>query len=121
VARILVVEDEEDIREPIADLLRARGYDVATACDGVEALAQLRREGHGVALILLDLMMPEVDGWTFRRHQLADAATASIPVVIMSAVHEVRDAAASLRVTDILPKPIELETLMSMVRRYLTP
>ena len=116
--RILVVEDEDDIRDSIAELLQAEGFDVATAAHGGEALSFLRAPHHEVGLILLDLMMPDVDGWSFRREQLADQSIASIPVVIMSAVHDARAAAASLSVTDFLVKPIELASLLNVVQRY---
>lgn len=116
--RILVVDDEDDIRDSIAELLEAEGYEVVTARDGAEAIACLAGAAHGVSLILLDLMMPNVDGWAFRRQQLADPSTAAIPVVVMSAVHDVRTAAASLRASDFLIKPIELRSLMNVVGRY---
>ncbi len=116
--RILVVDDEDDLRESIADLLRSEGFDVATASDGSHALSYLRGAGQTVALILLDLTMPEVDGCTFRRRQLADPALASIPVVILSGEHNVRVVAASLGVADFLIKPIELAMLLNVVQRY---
>jgi len=116
--RILVVDDEPDIRDSIADLLRAEDFDVATAADGADALAYIRAPRNAVGLILLDLMMPEVDGWAFRREQLADQSIASIPVVIMSAVHDVRAAAASLAAADFLIKPIELAKLLNVVQRH---
>lgn len=93
-------------------------YDVATASDGADAMGRLRDGAHDVSLILLDLMMPGVDGWSFRRQQLADPATASIPVVIMSAVHDVRGEAAALSVGDFLIKPIALSSLLNVVERY---
>jgi CheY-like chemotaxis protein len=116
--RILIIDDEDDIRDAIAELLEAEGYNVVVARDGSEAIAHLAAGAHGVSLILLDLMMPNIDGWTFRRQQLADPSTAAIPVVIMSAAYDVRAAAASLAVSDFLVKPIKLSSLLNVVQRY---
>jgi len=116
--RILVVDDEIGTRESVADLLRGHGFVVATASDGAEALACLRAQGSEAGLVLLDLEMPESDGWSFRREQLADPAIASIPVVLMSGVHNVRSVAASLGIADFVIKPIELARLLDLVRRY---
>src|SRR3982074_3818832 len=81
---ILVVEDDPDIRAALTQILSDDGYAVATAANGQEAIDHLRRTSPP-ALILLDLMMPVMDGWQFRSHQKQDPALKSIPVVIVTA------------------------------------
>ena len=82
--RILVVEDDADVREAIVSGLEHAGFEVVAAADGKMALDLLR---HGIVprAIILDLMMPVMDGWEFRRHQLADPTLAAIPVIVLSA------------------------------------
>jgi CheY-like chemotaxis protein len=110
---ILVVEDDADIREALVGILRDEGFTVVEAAHGEEGLAQLR--AHGPALILLDLMMPIMNGWQFRQAQLADPAIAGVPVVVISADASVRDKAASLGATAFLRKPIDLDKLLEIV------
>ena len=76
---VLIIEDDQGVRESIAAILREEGYDVAEAASGAAALRQFAR-GRRPSLILLDLMMPEIDGIDFRRRQLADPALRAIPV-----------------------------------------
>jgi DNA-binding response OmpR family regulator len=107
---VLVVEDEEDIRDTVAEALLDEGYDVVRACDGAEALEKLRACRPG--LVLLDLMMPRMDGWAFRAAQREDPAVSRIPVIVLSAEGKVTglDAAGFLR------KPFELDELLTAVR-----
>src|SRR5689334_6104245 len=79
---ILVVDDDEDILEALRDLLRDEGYDVVAARDGRTALERLRG-GLRPRLILLDLMMPTMNGYEFRREQRADPALAGIPTIVV--------------------------------------
>src|SRR5215218_4757012 len=83
--RVLVVEDDEDLREMMGHLLQAEGFRPDLAGDGAEALDKLRATPEQPDLILLDLMMPRMDGWTFRREQEGEPALANIPVVVVSA------------------------------------
>src|SRR6185437_10873013 len=78
-APVLIVEDDADIRELLSSVLVLEGYPVVTAADGAEGLEQLRT-AHP-ALVLLDLMMPSMDGWEFRRLQMLDPALAGVPTV----------------------------------------
>ncbi|HEY3109037.1 MAG TPA: response regulator, partial [Chloroflexota bacterium] len=81
---ILVVEDDDDIRDSLTTLLIVSGFRVLSARNGREALAVLN-ECERPAVILLDLMMPEMDGWSFRAAQLRDPETAEIPVIVLTA------------------------------------
>ncbi|WP_437280277.1 response regulator [Sorangium sp. So ce375] len=114
--RILVVEDDLDIRSILTQLLMFEGYDVEEAADGAEALALLRRDGPP-ALILLDLMMPVMDGWQLRAELQRDPELASIPVVIVSADVRVEQEASRLRVAGLLKKPLQIEPLLELVHR----
>lgn len=99
----------------MAQLLSLEGYRAATAANGREALDYLRRS-HVPDLILLDLMMPVMDGWEFRREQERDPTLAGVPVVILSAAdnHGNSDIAASA----FLKKPLDFDRLLDIVRRY---
>ena len=106
---ILVVEDEQDIREAVSDLLEMEGYAVATACNGQEALRVLDGPADP-CLILLDVMMPVMDGHAFMERLRADDAHQHIPVVITSASPQVPEGArAHLR------KPYELHRLLDVI------
>jgi CheY-like chemotaxis protein len=113
---VMVVDDDVDIRETIAQLLERHGFRVTTAADGGDALRQLQA-GESPALILLDLMMPRVSGEDFRRLQLADSALADIPVVLLSGAGRLDQLASRIGV-EVLPKPIELSKLVETVRRF---
>jgi anti-anti-sigma factor len=113
--RILVVEDDEATREALKLALEAEGFVVSCAGDGRQALDLLRTGGERPALILLDLMMPVLDGWRFREEQKQDPALASIPVVVVSAA---TDVPASLGVADYLEKPVEVGHLVETIRSY---
>src|SRR5512142_2938239 len=81
--RVLIVEDDVDIRETLGELLATAGYETAGAANGLDGLAAARRAPPD--LIVLDLMMPVMDGWEFRSAQRRDPALASIPVIVISA------------------------------------
>jgi CheY-like chemotaxis protein len=112
--RILVVEDDPDLRETVAQSLVDEGYDVEVAGDGLAALAALHRVG--ADLVLLDLMMPIMSGWEFRERQRNTPAFAHIPIVVMSATSTLE--AAAIEAADLLPKPLSLGKLLAMVRRH---
>jgi len=116
---VLLVEDDEDIRASVGEILREEGFDVVGASDGDEALRYLRGAAEPPRLILLDLMMPVMDGWAFRAAQLADERLAKIPVVILSAATDVRRHAAQLRVDDYLVKPLDVPLLLNAVERHI--
>jgi CheY-like chemotaxis protein len=115
--QILLVEDDPATRDAVALALELEGYAVFGAADGAEALARLR-SGPPPRLILLDLMMPVLDGWTFRARQQQDPALASIPVVVVSADGSVPQKAAALGAADHLTKPIDVGQLLQTVKRH---
>jgi CheY-like chemotaxis protein len=115
---ILVVEDDMATREALAMILSAEGYEVVSAGDGREALASLRGPSRP-DLILLDLMMPIMDGWQFRREQAQDPTLSVIPVVVLSADGNVQQKATSLRAAGYLQKPVDLENLLEVIRKQL--
>ncbi|XXX78942.1 response regulator [Sorangium sp. So ce134] len=114
--RILVVEDDLDIRSILSQLLVFEGYDVEEAADGAEALALLRKD-RPPALILLDLMMPIMDGWQLRAELQRDPELSSVPVVIVSADVRAEQEASRLRVAGLLKKPLQIEPLLELVHR----
>lgn len=111
---VLVVEDDLDIREVMRMVLEASGYEVLEAGDGAEALVVAR--AHRPRLILLDLMMPGMDGFQFRESQLRDPAIAAIPVVIVSGGGAVPEKAAELGAAGYLVKPTDLQRLLAVMR-----
>ena len=116
--RVLVVDDDNEIRETMVEILTDEGYEVVGARDGYEALAQLRDPEDRWGLVLLDLMMPNMDGRTFRAEQLLDPVIAPIPVVIVSPMTDVATTAEELQVAEHLTKPVPLRDLIQLVRRY---
>jgi CheY-like chemotaxis protein len=112
---VLIIEDDEGVRQSIADLLRDEGYDVDTAADGKEALAKLSRQPPP-SLIVLDLMMPGMPGEEFRAHQLADPRLAEVPVIVISARPDLPQRAQLLQVDDYLTKPMSFEALIHAVQ-----
>ena len=113
---VLVVDDDEDIREVLSEILHARGYAVQTAPEGREALALLRA-GAPPSLILLDMRMPGMNGWEFCHEQRRDPRLAGIPVVVLSGGSR-RGVANSIGAADVLAKPIDLEELTSKIERH---
>ena len=113
--RVLVVEDDNDLRESICAVLTDAGYTSWAAENGEVALERARTERPCV--ILLDLMMPIMNGWEFRSEQLRDPELSSIPVIIMTADGRASEKAHSLH-ADYLKKPITLDALLHLVDDY---
>jgi len=114
---VLIVEDDEAIRETLADILQYEGYVVSTACDGRDALLRLH-SGATPGLILLDLMMPRMNGWEFRAEQLSRQEMAGIPIVVISGAYDAPRQANMLNANGFLSKPIEVIRLLEMVRLH---
>lgn len=114
---VLVVDDDVDLREALQGVLEDAGYEVATACDGEDAMSYLRtsRRPH---LILLDLSMPVMDGATFRVAQLADGELAAIPTVVFSATAQLSEKVQGLQLAAYLKKPVNLTELLATVQRF---
>ncbi len=113
--KVLVVEDDDDLREVVTQTLRRKSFEVVSARDGQDALEKLERDP-SFSLILLDLMMPRMSGWEFRRRQLADLRLREIPVVVMTATTSLDEAA--IQADDILRKPISFASLIATIERY---
>jgi len=114
---ILVVDDDADVRGMLADVLAMEGYRTAEADGGRTALTYLR-SGHRPAVILLDLMMPDMDGWQFRAAQLGDPRLAGIPVIVLTADSREHQKACELGIARGLRKPIDLDQLLAAVAEY---
>jgi CheY-like chemotaxis protein len=114
---VLVVEDDEDIRETMIEVLESRGYSVRAASHGGEALAQLQNGG-APCIILLDLMMPVMDGWAFCREKDKDPALASIPLVVVSAVSRQDPRNTCIQAVEHIPKPLDVGKLLATLERY---
>jgi CheY-like chemotaxis protein len=116
----LVVDDDPDLREAITTALSDEGYRATGVGSAREALTLLREETTP-SLILLDVMMPGMDGWEFRLELQRQPATAQIPVVILSGHRDVRDVALALGAADYLRKPVSIESLLEVAERYCRP
>lgn len=115
---ILVVEDDEPIREAMKEALEEEGpYEVVTACNGKEALELLDGMEHP-SLILLDLMMPVMDGAEFLENKRQRGDLEDVPVVVVSAW--ARDTGPIPGVAELVSKPIQLDALLGTVERYCT-
>lgn len=114
---ILVVEDDDDLRESLTELLEARGFPVVAVQNGKDALERLAG-GLSPCLIVLDLMLPVVSGWEFRNHQLADTRLAKIPTIIMSGAYNLESETQRLQAIAFVPKPINIDLLFKTVEQY---
>ena len=111
--RVLVVDDDDDLREALCEALLDEGFEPVGAGDGVQALAELR--DRRADIILLDLMMPVMNGWDFRAQQNRDPALATIPVVVMTAAANV-NRKDELAADAYLQKPLALRSLFELLR-----
>jgi two-component system chemotaxis response regulator CheY len=113
---ILVVEDDPEIRSPLVDRLESAGYHVQTAANGMEALERLRDSG-AISLILLDLMMPRMNGFEFRERQLTDSTMASVPVIVVTGHGQMAERIPSLGDVPCLRKPVDCGELLALIER----
>jgi len=117
--RILLADDEEDIKTVISMFLRSQGYDVVTAFDGLDTLEKVRTERPD--LILLDIMMPVLDGYEVCKRLKEDAATADIPILILSAAAHIESVNRGLRAgaKDYIVKPFDPEKLLEKIEHVI--
>ncbi len=116
--RVLVVEDDVEIRESLMELLEECGYEPVGAANGCEGLDKLQASEEPPCLILLDLMMPVMGGAEFRTRQLADAAHARVPTIVLSAMDAATQQQQVAAAADYLPKPVTPDLLSRTVRRH---
>lgn len=119
--KILAVDDEPSIVKLVSVTLTNRGFDVVTASDGEDALAKVAAEKPD--LVVLDIMMPRMDGWEVRRRLKADEATARIPIVFLTAVGQFESQLQGLEagLEDYLTKPFTPSELADLVEAVLSP
>ncbi len=121
---VLVVEDDDDTRDSLEELLGQAGYGVLAAANGAAALSLLRAAPQARTppcdLVILDLMMPVMNGWDFRAKQRADPALAEIPVLLMSAGGHIASVSDELEAADYISKPVEVPDFLDKVARLRT-
>ncbi len=119
---ILIVEDDPATREMLTTLMATAGFHAVAAEDGLEALHLLRtvrrRAPNVPCLVLLDLKMPRLGGGEFRRAQLDDPTVANVPVAVLSGLSDAEQRARALGAVAIVTKPIDVDVLMDVVRKY---
>jgi CheY-like chemotaxis protein len=119
---VLIVEDDPEIREMVRVLLATAGFHTVGAQDGLEALHLLRTVRHRApdtpCLVLLDLKMPRLGGNEFRRAQLGDPTVANVPIAVMSGAADLEQRGAAMGAVATLSKPLDVDVLMDVVRRY---
>ncbi len=115
---VLVIEDDQDTREMLGRFLELEGFNVETAANGRQALERL---GSGIraSVIVLDLMMPVMDGWQFRLEQIRDASLSHIPVIVVSAAG--KDRIDKIKAEAYLSKPVDLDELLERITQYCRP
>lgn len=115
---ILIIEDDTDIRDAFAEILGSlSGHVLLLADNGKVALEILRKAEKLPDLILLDVLMPVMDGFAFRSEQLADDRLKYIPIVVLSASHRITDLAAKMQANAYLKKPISMDDLLEVIER----
>jgi CheY-like chemotaxis protein len=116
---VLVIEDDTEIREALKEILESEGYEVRTATNGQEGLDYLKSSATKPGIIVLDLMMPVMDGWHFRNHQLQDPDFAKIPVVVITADGNAAQKAKAMNATAGLKKPIDLDRFLTTIEELI--
>jgi CheY-like chemotaxis protein len=115
---IAVIEDDTAIRDAIAEALEDEGYDVIAADHGQDAFDQLNRRSEAPCVILLDLMMPVMDGWKFRDQQKQHPTLGAVPVIILTADAKAQDKVNALGAQGHMGKPVDLDRLLETVHQY---
>ena len=115
---VMIVEDDRDVRESIAEVLTDNEYFALAAVNGKDAIEKLRSAVKHPCLILLDIMMPVMDGWQFRAAQREDPDLGEIPVVVLTAHANIEEAAGVMAAAACLKKPVELEALLHTIEKF---
>ena len=114
--RLVVIDDDKDLRDTLCDALSVEGFDVSGFSDATEAIRRIE-SGLPADLILLDLMMPIMNGWQFCQYRATSAALQRVPMVLITARHGVAPPAG---VSEVLLKPFDLDALSAVITRALT-
>lgn len=118
---VLVVDDDDDVRENLVEILEREGFTVHSARNGKLALEELERCG-GRCVVVLDLLMPEMDGYAFLEEQLKHAGAGSArPVIVLSAAQAVQEASKLPSVVAVLAKPFEVAQFVELVHEHASP
>jgi CheY-like chemotaxis protein len=112
---VLIVDDDPDIRDSLREVLEDEGYEVASVANGREALDHLKASSPRPCVILLDLMMPVMDGWQFRKEQKQDPAIANIPLIVITATGK---RPVLIDADELVMKPLDLGRLFEAIERY---
>jgi CheY-like chemotaxis protein len=115
---VLVVDDDDDLRETMELLLSTRGHAVVTAANGAEALQSLQGGPTHPCLILLDLMMPVMDGFEMLRRMGADPALSAVPVIVLTGAGPLADKRQTEVNVEVLRKPVDRQKILSTVERF---
>ena len=115
---VMIVEDDAETASGLAEMLELLGYRSEVAGNGNVALTRLRESPSKYCLVLLDIMMPVMDGWDFLTAQRADEALAKIPVVVVTAAVDASAKATDTGAVAVLPKPVDTVKLGTTVRQY---
>ena len=118
---ILIIEDRDDVRQGLSQLLEFQGFVVFEAGDSTEAFAQLESSPHGIALILLDLNLTGLSGAAIRTSQLADPRLSTIPAIVVSACAPDIPGGTELQAAAWIEKPFRFDDLLEQVRRFVVP
>jgi CheY-like chemotaxis protein len=116
--RVVIVEDDELIRESLLEVLEDNGYEAIGASDGREAFEKLAKLDGPPCLIVLDLMMPGMDGREFRKLQLLDPALKMIPVVVISAFRDLDEIAKEMAPVGHFKKPLKLQDFLNIIQTH---
>ncbi len=112
--KILVVEDDTSIRELLVEIFEIEGYEVHSSSNGLEGIYSLEKQIPDV--ILMDIFMPIMDGFAFRKEQMGNPAWNLIPTVAMSAQNQKEEELMTLGLTNFISKPLELDHLLATIR-----
>lgn len=119
--KLMIIEDSMDIQLILKDLFTGEGYEVSCASNGQEALDLLNSAEELPQLILLDLMMPVMDGFQFRDHQTKDSRLSHIPVFIMSADTNIQTKKIRTAAVQAFKKPVDIDQLLEATRQHYGP